>query len=77
MAGAAPGVRERKAPNFVTPSQEELAQRCVIRPREPVQREPPEGCLEVFVDLLFSDFTPVAIIFLVYVVLYALYHFHG
>ena len=47
------------------------------RPREPVQREPPEGCLEVFVDLLFSDFTPVAIIFLVYVVLYALYHFHG
>lgn len=35
-----------------------------------------ESCCEGFVDLLFSEWTAVAIIFLLYATLYAVYRFH-
>lgn len=70
-----PGLSKRRAWAFATPAPQELAERCLTQSDEPGRRAP-EGCCEVFVGLLFSDFTPVAIILLVYATLYAVYHFN-
>ena len=82
------GLRERRV-NFATPRAEELSKRCVSDWGSQIGQnasagastrggsEGCEGCCQVIVDLLFSDFTAVVIIFLVYLTLYAVYHFHG